>query len=259
MNPHTPSSSTPSPSAHTTPPAAPRKVLLSWSSGKDSAWTLYQLQQNPAYEVIGLLTTFNQTFDRVAMHAVRRQLVRLQAEAAGLPLYEIELPYPCSNEEYEQRMGAFIEQAKALGTELFAFGDLYLRDIRAYREQRLAGTGLTPIFPLWDIPTDQLAADMLAAGLVAHLTCIDPRRVPASWAGRRFDQQLLAECPEGVDPCGENGEFHTFVSAGPMFHQPIAVTGGEVVEREGFVFADLLPASATASHSGTACTLATSE
>ena len=214
---------------------------LSWSSGKDSAWALQVLRRD-GVEVTGLFTTINATFDRVAMHAVRRTLLEAQARATGLPLHMIDIPYPCPNVEYERAMGAFIDRAKAAGVEAMAFGDLFLADIRAYREQRLAGTGITPLFPLWQRETGKLARDMIAAGLVAHLTCVDPTKLDAKFAGHTFDHALLAELPGSVDPCGENGEFHTFVSAGPMFLRPVPARIGEVVARDGFVFADILPA-----------------
>jgi len=218
------------------------RVLLSWSSGKDAAWCLHMLRQTPGVEVVGLLTTVNAEFDRVAMHAVRSSLLREQAEATGLPLLAIPIPWPCSNEEYEEIMRRSLAEAgERFEMTHVAFGDLFLEDIRAYRETKLAGTGRDPRFPLWGIPTDELARQMIAEGLEAVLTCVDPRRLPASFAGRAFDQSLLNDLPDGVDPCGENGEFHTFAWNGPMFSRPIAHTVGEVVEREGFVFADLIP------------------
>ena len=213
---------------------------LSWSSGKDSAWSLEVLRRD-GVEVTGLFTTINATFDRVAMHAVRRTLLEAQARAAGLPLHMIDIPYPCPNVEYERAMGGFIDKAKAAGVEAMAFGDLFLADIRAYREERLAGTGIVPLFPLWQRETGKLARDMIDGGLVAHLTCLDPSKLDPKFAGRTFDHGLLTELPDSVDPCGENGEFHTFVSAGPMFRHPVPVCTGEVVERDGFVFADILP------------------
>ena len=219
------------------------KALLSWSSGKDSAWTLHVLRQRHGHEleVVGLLTTVNETHARVAMHAVRDTLLAAQAEAAGLPLWRVPIPHPSSNERYEAAMREAVECGLREGITVIAFGDLFLEDIRRYREDRLAGTGITPIFPLWQIPTDALAREMLAGGLRARITCVDPRQAPASLAGREFDDALLAELPTTVDPCGERGEFHTFAYAGPMFRHPIAVHPGEVVERDGFVFADLLP------------------
>jgi uncharacterized protein (TIGR00290 family) len=212
---------------------------LSWSSGKDSAWSLEVLRRQ-GVSVTGLFTTVNAAFDRVAMHAVRRSLLEAQAHAAGLPLHVLEIPYPCPNADYERIMGAFVERAKAAGVTTMAFGDLFLADIRAYRETQLAGSGITPIFPLWERNTHDLAREMIAGGLVAHVTCVDPTKLDRSFAGRTFDAAFLADLPSGVDHCGENGEFHTFVSAGPMFRAPIPVRVGEVTERDGFVFADLL-------------------
>lgn len=217
------------------------KTLLSWSSGKDSAWALHTLRQRPDVEVVGLVTTINEAFDRVAMHGVRRRLVEAQAAAAGLPLHLLYIPNACINETYERIMGGFVAEQVAAGVEAMAFGDLYLEDIRRYREGKLAGTGLKPLFPLWQIPTARLVRDMIAGGLVAHVACLDPRKLPQRLAGRRVDQAFLDELPADVDPCAENGEFHTFASAGPMFRQPIAVETGEVVTRDGFVFCDLLP------------------
>jgi uncharacterized protein (TIGR00290 family) len=217
-----------------------RRTLLSWSSGKDSAWTLHELTRAGDVEVVGLLSTLSEPYDRVAMHAVRRSLLDAQARAAGLPLWPVVLPSPCSNEAYEAAMATALARARAEGVEAIAFGDLFLEDIRRYREEKLAPTGIRPLFPLWGRPTAALARDMLAAGVVAHLTCVDPRQVPAALAGRRWDAALLAELPPTADPCGERGEFHTFVSAGPMFAVPVGVCTGEIVERDGFVFADLL-------------------
>lgn len=216
------------------------KTVLSWSSGKDSAWALHTLRADPSVEVVGLLTTVNAEAQRVAMHGVRRALLQRQAEAVGLPLDVVELPWPCSNEDYEARMRGAIERAKALGAEAFAFGDLFLEDIRAYREAQLEGTGLRPIFPLWGRDTAALADEMIAGGLEAVVTCVDPKQLDASFAGRRWDRALLDDLPEGVDPCGENGELHTLVTDGPMFTRGLEVGVGEVVERGGFVFADVL-------------------
>jgi uncharacterized protein (TIGR00290 family) len=216
------------------------KILVSWSSGKDSAWVLHRLRQQNPGAVGGLLTTVNEKFDRVAMHAVRRSLLAAQATATGLPLYAVDLPWPCSNAEYDQRMRAAVTQVVADGFTHVAFGDLFLEDVRRYREERLAGTGLTPLFPLWKTTnTSRLAREMIDGGLRAHLSCIDPRKLDRSFAGRSFDTQLLADLPATVDPCGENGEFHSFVWAGPMFSQPLQVRVGHVVERDGFVFADV--------------------
>ena len=218
------------------------KALLSWSSGKDAAWALHVLRQSPEVEVVGLLTTTNEAFDRVAMHGVRETLLEAQAEAAGLPLWKVPLPWPCTNEAYKWRMAAACAEARAQGIEAVVFGDLFLEDVRDYRIQKLAGTGLSPLFPIWNPDTLGLARDMVAAGLRATLVCVDPRALAASFAGRDFDAALLAELPPGVDPCGERGEFHTFAWDGPMFSHPLAFQRGEVVERDGFVFADLVPA-----------------
>jgi uncharacterized protein (TIGR00290 family) len=220
--------------------ARKRKVVLSWSSGKDSAWTLHLLRQQPDIEIAALLTTFNSEADRVAMHAVRRALVEAQAERTGIPLWAVELPWPCSNLEYEERMRAACQRATAEGITAVAFGDLFLQDIRDYRVRQLQGSGLEPLFPLWQIPTAQLSRDMIAAGVKAKITCIDPSKLAKSFAGRDYDLALLQGLPAEVDPCGENGEFHTFVYDSPVFTRPIAARTGEVVERDGFVFADVL-------------------
>ena len=217
------------------------RALLSWSSGKDSAWALHVLKQRGDLDVVGLLTTLNQVHDRVAMHAVRHELLKLQAAAAGLPLLVVPIPSPCSNEDYEAAMRVALGRAVEMGVTRMAFGDLFLADIRAYREQKLAGTGIEPVFPLWGLPTPELARDMLSGGLRARLTCVDPKQLPARFAGREFELQLLRELPVAVDPCGERGEFHTFAYDGPMFSQRIAIESGKVVERDGFIFADLVP------------------
>lgn len=217
------------------------KVVLSWSSGKDSAWTLHLLRQRSDIQIAALVTTFNSAANRVAMHAVRRVLVEAQAERTGLPLWAVELPWPCSNLEYEKRMRVVCQRAKAAGITAFAFGDLFLTDIRAYRVRQLHGTGLKPLFPVWQIPTAQLSRDMIAAGLKAKITCVDPSKIAKSLAGSDYDMPLLEALPPEIDPCGENGEFHTFVYDAPVFSRPIAVRTGEVVERDGFVFVDLLP------------------
>jgi uncharacterized protein (TIGR00290 family) len=215
------------------------KILLSWSSGKDSAWALQVLRRQDQYEIAGLVTTVNSAFDRVAMHSTRRALVEQQAEASGLPLQVVDLPWPCSNAEYERIMKTVCDQAVAQGITGFAFGDLFLADIRAYRERQLQGSGLKPIFPLWQMPTRELAREMIAAGLRAKLICVDPAKLAPEFVGRDFDEQLLADLPPGVDPCGENGEFHSFVYAGPMFDREIPVVAGERVQRDGFWFCDV--------------------
>jgi uncharacterized protein (TIGR00290 family) len=217
------------------------KTLLSWSSGKDSAWALHLLRRDPRYEIVGLVTTINDAFDRIAMHAVPTPMLERQTAAARLPLWKVPLPYPCSNAQYEAAMRGLIARARAAGVTHMAFGDLFLEDIRAYRERQLADTGLTPLFPLWQQPTPALATEMVDGGLAAVLTCVDPRALAPRFAGRSFDRELLADLPLTVDPCGERGEFHTFAHAGPMFDAPIPVTVGRIVERDGFVFADLLP------------------
>ena len=220
----------------------PTKTLLAWSSGKDSAWSLHVLRAAGEVEVVGLLTTINEAADRVAMHAVRSELLRAQAAAAGLPLWPVPIPWPCSNDAYEAAMAAALQRARGEGVEAVAFGDLFLEDIRRYREDRMAPTGLKPLFPLWGRPTAPLAREMIAGGLRARLTCVDPRSLGAGFAGRDFDAALLADLPATVDPCGERGEFHTFAYDGPMFSRPVPIRSGEVVARDGFVFADLVPA-----------------
>jgi len=224
----------------------PRRVLLAWSSGKDSAWTLHVLRQQPDLEVVGLLTTFNQAAGRVAMHAVRRELVETQAAVAGLPLWPVLLPWPCSNAAYEELMAVAIARARAEGITHLAFGDLFLEDVRDYRIRQLSGTGLEPLFPLWGSPADTpaLARRMLDGGLRAVLTCLDPGRLPEAFVGRPYDSALLADLPSGVDPCGERGEFHTFCFDGPMFASRIVAQVGETVSRDGFCFADLVPGDA---------------
>ena len=223
------------------------KIIVSWSSGKDAAWTLHVLNQTHPGSVAALLTTINEAMDRVAMHGVRRELVEAQAAAAALPLWQVPIPHPCSNEIYEARMRDACTRAAAEGFTNVAFGDLFLEDVRRYREERLAGTGLTPLFPLWGAPTRELAQEMIAAGVRARLSVVDTRRLDASFAGREFDAALLRELPPGVDPCGENGEFHSFVYSGPMFRAPLAVVPGETVIRDPFVFIDLCPIPAASS------------
>jgi uncharacterized protein (TIGR00290 family) len=222
-----------------------KRVLLSWSSGKDSAWALHVLRlQN--VEIVGLLTTFNEVADRVAMHAVRHALVRAQARAAGLPLRAVMLPWPCSNQQYEVLMAEACRLAVADRINAIAFGDLYLPDIREYRERTLAASGLQPLFPLWGMPTRAVAESMMNRGLRARLTCVDKKALDAAFAGREFDRTLLADLRPSVDPCGENGEFHTFAYSGPMFEHSIPVTTGELRDTDGFVFADVVPAEACA-------------
>lgn len=219
------------------------RVLLSWSSGKHSAWTLHVLRQQQGLEVIGLLTTFNEAADRVPMHAVRRALVEAQATAAGLPLWSVPLPFPCSNAEYEEGMLAMIGRAREEGVTHVAFGDLFLEDVREYRIRMLSGIGIEPLFPLWCSPADTpaLARRMLREGLRAVLTCVDPRQLPETFAGRAYDAALLADLPPAVDPCGERGEFHTFCFGGPMFAREVPMQVGETVSRDGFCFTDLVP------------------
>lgn len=218
------------------------KCIVAWSSGKDSAWTLHRLRQQGEYEPAGLLTTLNENHSRVAMHAVRDSLLETQAEATGLPLHRVQLPWPCPNKVYEARMSEAVDRLGKEGIAAIAFGDLFLEDVRHYREEKLAASGITPLFPLWGEPTDRLARDMIAGGLRAYITCVDPKQLDRRFVGRWFDRPFLDELPDGVDPCGEKGEFHSFACAGPMFAKPIAVEPGEIVERDGFVFADLLPA-----------------
>jgi uncharacterized protein (TIGR00290 family) len=218
-----------------------KRVLLSWSSGKDCAWALHVLRQRDDLEVVGLLTTLNSEFDRVAMHGTRRSILEAQAAAASLPLWTVPLPWPCSNEIYEQRMAEACTRAIAENIDAVAFGDLFLRDVRAYRENQLKDTGLEPLFPLWDIPTDKLARDMIAGGLRARLVCVDSCQLPATFAGCDFDAALLRDLPPKVDPCGERGEFHSCVYDGPMFTHPIPLEPGEIVDRDGFIYADFSP------------------
>jgi uncharacterized protein (TIGR00290 family) len=215
------------------------KILLSWSSGKDSAWALHVLRRNRVGPVAGLLTSVNEAAGRVSMHGVREEILHAQAASVGLPVRIIRLPWPCTNAIYESRMLEVVAQAVADGFTHVAFGDLFLEDVRAYREERLAGTGLAPIFPLWGMPTRQLAQEMIAGGLKARIATLDPRVMPRELIGAEYDASLLARLPAGVDPCAERGEFHTCATAGPMFDAPLAVIPGEVVEREGFVYEDL--------------------
>jgi uncharacterized protein (TIGR00290 family) len=216
------------------------KAMISWSSGKDSAFALHEIRQAGAFDVVGALTTVTETFNRVSIHGVREEILRAQLDAAGLPPLIVPIPYPCPNEIYEQRMTQALAQARAEGITHMIFGDLFLEDIRAYRETKLMGTGITPVFPLWQRPTAQLARDMIASGLKAFIATVDLAKLPASFAGRAFDDALLADLPPGVDPCGENGEFHTCVVDGPMFNHALSVTPGERVERDGYAYCDLV-------------------
>jgi uncharacterized protein (TIGR00290 family) len=220
-------------------PAMKRRALVSWSSGKDCAWALHELRVAGDVEIVGLLTTSNEAFDRVSMHGVPMALVDAQARAAGLPVWRVPLPWPCTNDDYEVRMRAVVERARAETIDCIAFGDLFLADVRAYRERQLAGTGLQPLFPLWGRATASLVHEMLAAGLRATLACVDPKQLDPRFVGRPLDESLLAELPAAVDPCGENGEFHAFCHAGPMFAHAIAFTVAGTVEHDGFWYADL--------------------
>jgi uncharacterized protein (TIGR00290 family) len=216
------------------------KALIAWSSGKDSAWALHEARRTNEFNIVGALTTVTDSFARVSMHGVREELLMAQLAAAGLPAIIVRIPYPCPNEIYEQKMAAAMQEAKARGITHIIFGDLYLEDVRAYRERQLAGTGITPVFPLWRLPTAALAHAMIGAGVEAHLATVDLKKLLASFAGRRFDAGLIGTLPAGIDPCGENGEFHTFVSAGPMLARKIPVRVGDTVERDGFAYADLM-------------------
>jgi uncharacterized protein (TIGR00290 family) len=215
------------------------KALIAWSSGKDSAWSLHEVRRAGQYDVVGALTTVTETFGRVSMHGVREEIMQAQHAAAGLASVRVPIPYPCPNEVYEARMAAALDEAKRQGITHMIFGDLFLEDVRAYREQKLAGTGITPVFPLWGRPTDALAREMIDAGVETYLVCVDLKQLPKTFAGRRFDRALLAELPAGADPCGEKGEFHSCVVAGPMFGSRLDVAVGETVERDGFAYTDL--------------------
>jgi len=217
-------------------------ALVSWSSGKDAAFALYDVLRTKVVEPVGLLTTVTESFDRVSIHGVREELLRAQATVLGLPLTVVKIPYPCPNEVYEREMGRCLTEVRAKGIRHVVFGDLFLEDIRSYREARMAEVEMECVFPLWHRPTDRLAQEMIDAGFRSRLVCVDPRVLSRSFAGRAFDQRLLADLPAQVDPCGERGEFHTFVEDAPIFRSPIRVHPGEVVERDGFVFADLKPA-----------------
>lgn len=216
------------------------KLLLSWSSGKDCAWALHVLRQQGVHEIVGLVSTVNTAFNRVSMHGVRVELLTAQVQATGLPLWQVPIPYPCPNEVYESAMRDLMVRAREAGVTHFAFGDISLQDVRGYRERQLADTGMTPVFPLWGIETCTLAREMIAGGVHAVLTCVDPRQIPESLIGREFDEHLLRDLPPSADPCGENGEFHTFCYDAPCFTSPIPIQRGEVVQRDGFVYVDLL-------------------
>jgi len=217
------------------------QAWMSWSSGKDSALALHETRREGSVEIVGLLTTLNQEFDRVAMHGVRRSLLEAQSDALGLPLHVVELPWPCPNAVYEELMSEALDCALEAGVEAMVFGDLFLEDVRRYREDSLKDSGIVPLFPLWLRPTREMARDLLGLGFRAVVTCVDSAQAPPEIAGRWFDETLLGELPDSVDPCGENGEFHTVVVDGPIFSHRIDVTIGEVVDRGGFVFADVVP------------------
>jgi len=218
------------------------KALIAWSSGKDSAWALHETRVTGDFEIVGALTTMTDTFRRVSMHGVREELLRAQLDAAGLHPIIVHIPYPCPNEIYERKMAEAVAAARASGVTHMIFGDLFLEDVRAYRERQLSGTGIVPVFPLWGRPTRALADDMIDAGTEAYVCTVDLKKLPASFAGRRFDRMLLEALPADIDPCGENGEFHSFVSGGPMLSRKVAVKTGETIERDGFAYTDLLPA-----------------
>ncbi len=223
-------------------PMTPKPTVMAWSGGKDSAVALYRLQQDPRYEVVGLLTTLTEGYGRISMHGVREELLHAQADALTLRLYPVWIPQACVNAVYEERMAGAIERLKRHGAQAIAHGDLYLEDVRAYREEMLAGSGLEPLFPIWGEDTSQLSRWVVTNGFQATLTCVDPKQISGDFAGREYDTTLLDELPDSADPCGERGEFHTFVRNAPNFAAPIAIERGEVVERDGFVFADLIPA-----------------
>jgi uncharacterized protein (TIGR00290 family) len=218
----------------------PESVLLSWSSGKDSAWTLQALKLNPKYEIKGLFTTVTEAFGRVSMHGVRIELLQTQAKAIGLPLHLIRLPYPCSNDQYESIMQEFVKSILALGINHMAFGDIYLEDVRRYREEKLNSSGITPLFPIWGQTSGEISRGLISSDFEAYITCLNPNQIPKWFIGQKYNQDFLTQIPPSVDPCGENGEFHTFVTNGPIFKKPLDVIVGEIVSRDGFLYADLL-------------------
>jgi uncharacterized protein (TIGR00290 family) len=220
-----------------------KRTLLSWSSGKDSAWALHLLRQDPGIALLGLFTVMNELFNHVSMHSTRRELLQRQADAVGLPLQTINLPDPCTKEQSDTIMRQFVMESAANGIRCMAFGDLFLDDVRKYREDQLKGTGIEPVFPLWGTPTRKLAEQMLSAGLDAYISSVDLKKLPARFAGRKWSRELIAELPQNIDPCGENGEIHTVVVGGPMFRRPILISVGQIVERNGFAYADIIPMS----------------
>jgi len=221
---------------------SPHKTIVSWSSGKDSAWALHEARQMPDLEIVGLLTTLTEDFHRVSMHGVREELLDAQSRSLGLPLTKLKIPFPCPNGVYEDTMREAMDKALNQGITRIVFGDLFLRDIREYRELKLSGTGFQGVWPLWEINTQELAQRMIEGGLRSSIACLDPRKLPSTFAGRAYNADLLRDLPPGVDPCAENGEFHTFAWDGPMFSKPLRFQVGETVERDGFVFTDFIPA-----------------
>jgi len=214
-------------------------AIVSWSSGKDSAYALHAVRSGDDYDVVGLLTTITDAYGRVSMHGVREAVLNRQMEELDLPCHKVRIPAPCPNPVYEQKMAAALDVVRKQGVHHIVFGDLFLQDLRAYRETRLAEVGMHGVFPLWQRPTRALAAEMIASGMQATVTSMDPRKLNRSFAGRSFDEGFIADLPEDVDPCGENGEFHSVVTNGPMFRRPIRTRVGDVVSRDGFVFADV--------------------
>ena len=225
-----------------------KNTWLSWSTGKDSAYALAELMKSNDYEVTGLFTTVTEEFNRVAMHSTREALLEAQSHRLDIALRKVKIPHPCTNDIYEAKMRQLIDSAKKVGVECIAFGDLYLEDIRAYRERQFENTGIEPVFPLWGLSTKKLAEDIIQSGFKAILTCVDPKQLDGDFSGRKFDKKFLDSLPDKVDPCGENGEFHTFVYDGPIFSSAIPINTGEKLEREGFIFCDILPARETKIH-----------